>query len=145
MRPEPTEPSELTDLQLAILSVLWERREATVAEIHDAIGERAPRSRPGAGGASRKTVATLLDRLERRGYVRHKARDRENVYRATVSRQRVVVSRVGSLLGALFTPKPRGAGARALDASEVRPGDVEQLLALLRRAERDVRKMERDE
>lgn len=137
MSPEPAEPSELTDLQLTILSVLWERREATVAEIHDAIGERA--------GASRKTVATLLDRLERRGYVRHKARDRENVYRATVSRQRVVVSRVGSLLGALFTPKPRGAGARALDASEVRPGDVEQLLALLRRAERDVRKMERDE
>ena len=72
--PEPTEPSELTDLQLTILSVLWERREATVAEIHDEIGERA--------GASRKTIATLLDRLERRGYVKHKARDRENVYRA---------------------------------------------------------------
>jgi BlaI family transcriptional regulator, penicillinase repressor len=135
MSPEPTEPSELTDLQLSILSVLWDRREATVAEIHEAIGERA--------GASRKTIATLLDRLERRGYVRHKARDRENVYRATVSRQRVVVSRVGSLLGALFTPKSRAAGARAVDASEVRPGDVEQLLALLRRAERDVRKMER--
>ena len=75
--PEPTEPSELTDLQLTILSVLWERREATVAEIHDEIGERA--------GASRKTIATLLDRLERRGYVKHKARDRENVYRAAVS------------------------------------------------------------
>jgi predicted transcriptional regulator len=135
--PDPTEPTELTDLQLTILSVLWARREATVAEIHEEIGERA--------GVSRKTIATLLERLERRGYVRHKARDRENVYRAAVSRQRVVVSRVGSLLGALFAPRPRAAGARAVDASEVRPGDVEQLLALLRRAERDVRKMERSE
>ena len=132
------DPRELTDLQLAILSILWARREATVAEVHEALGDRL--------GASRKTLATLLDRLERRGFVRHGARGRENVYRAAVTRRRVVLARVSSVLGALFEPgdglAAAGAAPRAVDGGEVRDGDVDRVLALLRRAERDLRDAE---
>jgi predicted transcriptional regulator len=130
------EPADLTDFQLAILSVLWDRREATVAEVYEVLQERSP--------AARKTIATLLDRLERRGLVKHRVRDRENVYRATVSKRKVVMSRISGVLGALFGPAAtaRSAGARAVDASEVRPGDVDRVLELLRRAQRDVRDME---
>ena len=122
--------SELTDLQLTLLGVLWDRRDATVGEIHDRL--------PAEAEVSRKTVATLLSRLERRGLVRHRVEGRENVYQAAVPRQRVLLSRVSSLLGALFHADPRAAGVAALDASEVRAGDVERVRALLRRLEQDV-------
>ena len=43
--------NDLTDLHPAILGVLWVQRTATIADIHEAIGDRM--------GVSRKTVATL--------------------------------------------------------------------------------------
>src|SRR5687768_8763044 len=35
--PRMTEPHQLTELQIAIMRILWERKEATVAEIHGAL------------------------------------------------------------------------------------------------------------
>ena len=121
---------ELTDLQLMLLGVLWDRGNATIGEIHERL--------PGDADVSRKTVATLLSRLEARGVVRHRVEGRENVYQAAVPRQRVLLSRVSSLLGALFHGDPRAAGVAALDASEVHAGDVDRVRALLRRLEQDV-------
>jgi predicted transcriptional regulator len=71
---------EITDLQLMILDSLWRRREATVRDVHGDIAKRAR--------ASRKTVATLLARLESKGMVRHRLDGREGLYRATVTRRR---------------------------------------------------------
>ena len=52
--------AELTDLQLMILSVLWEQ-EATIGVIHERLAKRGP--------VARKTIATILGRLEERRLV----------------------------------------------------------------------------
>ena len=50
---------QLTELQLAIMRVLWDRSEATVQEIWEALhAER---------GLAQTTVATMLSRLEQIG------------------------------------------------------------------------------
>jgi len=129
--PQPTrrELAELTDLHLLILGSLWTSGESTIAEIHAAIRHRSD--------ASLKTIATLLSRLEQRGFVVHRMAGREGVYRALVDRRETLVARVGGLLGSFFaTEEP--VGATAVAADEVAPGDAERLLALLRRAERDI-------
>ena len=64
---------------------------------------------------------------------------REGVYRARVKKQSVLRSRMASLLGAVFLGAPTVAGAHALDPADVRAGDVDQLVALMRRLERDVK------
>jgi BlaI family penicillinase repressor len=123
---------DLTDLQLMILSVLWNEGEATIGAIHEQVSSRTD--------VTRKTIATLLGRLEQRRLVSHRAGDgREGVYKARVTKQTVLRSRMASLVGALFPGHPRLAGANALDPSDVKPGDVEHLVALLRRLERDVK------
>ena len=71
------EAHHLTDLQIAIMRVLWDRGRATVAEICDTL-------RPERGLAL-TTVATLLSRLEKRGIVAHETRARQFVYRALVT------------------------------------------------------------
>ena len=123
---------DLTDLQLTIMSVLWTEREATIGTIHERLSARGP--------VTRKTIAVMLSRLEQRGLVKHHIEERSGVYRARVGKQSVLRSRMASLLGAVFVGQPRLAGARALDPADVRAGDVEKLVAMMRQLERDVRK-----
>ena len=61
-----SETHQLTELQIAVMRVLWEKGEATVAEIWEAL--RPER------GLAQTTVATLLCRLEKRGVVAHTSR-----------------------------------------------------------------------
>ena len=123
---------ELTDLQLMILSVLWTEREATIGTIHEHLSRRGP--------VTRKTVATILSRLEQRNLVGHRMDGREGVYRARVAKRSVLRARMASLLGAVFLGQPRMAGAHAFDPADVRAGDVEQLVTLMRKLERDVKR-----
>ena len=123
---------ELTDLQLMIMSVLWSKREATIGTIHEHVSGQQP--------VARKTIAMILSRLEERKLVAHRMDGREGIYRARVAKNSVLRSRMASLLGAVFVGHQRLAGARALDPSDVRSGDVDKLVALLRQLERDVKK-----
>lgn len=127
---------DLTDLQLTIMSVLWNERDATIGTIHGRLSERGG----GASPATRKTIAMLLSRLEQRGLVAHRMDGREGVYRARVAKKSVLRSRIASLLGAVFIGQERLAGAHALDPADVRAGDVDKLVAMLRQLERDVQK-----
>jgi len=122
---------ELTDLQLMIMSVLWTDQEATIGQIHERLSAQQP--------VTRKTIAMILSRLEERKLVSHRMDGREGIYRARVAKNSVLRSRMASLLGAVFVGHRRLAGARALDPADVRSGDVERLVALLRQLERDVK------
>lgn len=125
------DPTELTELQLMILGVLWESDGASVNEVHAAIAAREP--------ASRKTIGTLLQRLEQRGFVTHAVEGRANLYRAAVPRRDTIVTRVSSMLRAIVGNANAPSSAAFVDRSEVRDGDVEQLMVLLKRVEDDVR------
>lgn len=122
---------DLTDLQLALLGVLWDRREATIGEVHESLRDQT--------GVTRKTVATLMSRLERRGVVRHRTVGNEGVYTATVSRRAVLISRMVAVLGAVFESPTGRPAPHIVERGEIRAGDVARLRSLLRKAERDIR------
>jgi predicted transcriptional regulator len=67
---------ELTELQLDIMRVLWERGRATVADVHHALASR---------GLAQATISTLLRRLEKKGVIAHDKVGREFVYRPLLS------------------------------------------------------------
>ena len=121
----------LTDLQTEVLGVLWSRGEATVADVHQALEPHT--------GLARKTIGTLLFRLERQGVIGHREEGREYVYSARVSREQVERATVGSVLGRLFRGDVAAMVSHALRADEVEPGDVERLKEMLNRwtAERE--------
>lgn len=84
----------LTELQLAILSVLWDRAEATSAEVRQDLEPfRA---------LALTTITTLLGRLEKKGVVAHRRDGRRYLYRATVSRNEVRRTMIDSLTDSLF-------------------------------------------
>jgi predicted transcriptional regulator len=121
----------LTELQIEVLGVLWKRGEATVADVHHALEP--------ATGLARKTIGTLLFRLEQQGVIGHREEGREYVYSARATREQVERATVGSVLGRLFRGDVAAMVSHALRAEEVEQGDVERVKEMLDRwtAERE--------
>jgi predicted transcriptional regulator len=102
----------LGDLQHAIMAVLWDRSEASTADVHEALhAER---------GLALTTIATMLRKLEDKGVVTHRAEGRQFVYRPTVTRAEIRESMVGELVERVF-----GGDARALVAHLVSEHEID--------------------
>ncbi|MEO7456409.1 MAG: BlaI/MecI/CopY family transcriptional regulator [Gemmatimonadaceae bacterium] len=118
---------ELTELQIAILRLLWERGEASVADIWEALyAER---------GLAQTTIATLVARLQRRGIVDRRVVDRQYVYRSTISESDVQHSMVSELTERLFAGDVAALVSHLISANDMSPGDLARVKAMIENAE----------
>jgi BlaI family penicillinase repressor len=120
------ERHDITELQLAILRILWQRDEATVAELWEALYEER--------GLAQTTIATLVARLQRRGIVARRTRDRQFLYRATITEADVQHSMVSELTERLFAGDPAALVNHLLSASEMTPGDLARVKRMIMNA-----------
>jgi predicted transcriptional regulator len=118
----------LTDLQLAIVRILWERGQCTVLEVQEAL---APERK-----LAQTTVATILTRLEKRNIVRHEANGRLFVYKALVSESQVRRSMVSDLTTLLFDGSPAALISHLLSEKEITADDLDEVKRLIADAER---------
>ena len=125
--PDPDQDVALSDLQIAVVRVLWLRGETSVADVAKVLAEER--------GLKHTTVATLLTRLEKRGVVGQRREGRQLMYRALVSESQVRRSMVGGLIGILFGGDSRELVAHLLRESEIEPGDLERLRKRLEKGE----------
>jgi len=121
------------DLQLAILKILWEREEATVAMVHEML-------RP-ARGLALSTIATMLRKMEARGLVTHRQEGRQFVFKALRDRSEIDRGMVGQLVDRLFGGDPLALVDHLIREGEV---DFDQLDSLRERVELEGRKPEGD-
>jgi predicted transcriptional regulator len=109
----------LSELQIAVMRVLWQRAEASVVDIAAILGEER--------GLKYTTVATLLTRLEKRGVIAQRREGRQLVYHAQVTEPNVRRSMVADLIGSLFGGDPHALVAHLVKESEIAPGDLERV------------------
>ena len=121
------ERHDLTELQLSILRLLWQRGEATVAELWEALYDERR--------LAQTTVATLVARLQRRGIVARRTRDRQFLYRATITESDVRHSMVSELTERLFAGDRTELVNHLVSASDMSPGDLARLKQILRNAQ----------
>jgi BlaI family penicillinase repressor len=112
----------LSELQLDVMRVLW-RGEASVADVAAALVTSR--------GLAHTTIATVLTRLGKRGLVDARRDGRQLVYRALVDESQVRRSMVGDLIQNLFRGDPKALLAHLVNESDVAPGDLERVQALL--------------
>jgi predicted transcriptional regulator len=123
---KPQRKTQLSDLQLAVMRVLWNRGQATTAEVvADLAAQR---------GLAHTTVATLLTRLEKRGVVAQRRDGRSWVYRAAMSEAEVQRSMVAGLVASLFAGDSAALVAHLVREDEVTPGDLAAIRARLEEA-----------
>jgi predicted transcriptional regulator len=115
----------LTDQQLAVMKALWEVGEGGVGEI------LAIMARDGSDLAP-TTVATMLQRLSKQGWVKHRSRGRYFVYRAKVGRQEAAKGVLERVVQSFFGGKVSALTAQLLESEQLTPDDLAELRKLLR-------------
>jgi len=115
----------LSELQIALMRVLWRRGESSTADVAAELAEER--------GLKHTTVATLLTRLEKRGVVAQRREARQLFYRALVGEAQVRRSMVADLIGALFDGDARALVAHLVQESEIAPGDLAKVRKRLAR------------
>ncbi len=73
IRPPPSEA------QLEILQIVWQHREITVSDVWQAIAAKRP--------VARNTVLTVMDRLEKRGWLAKRCVGNTDLYKAAVTKK----------------------------------------------------------
>ncbi len=115
----------LSELQIALMRVLWRRGETSTADVATELADER--------GIKHTTVATLLTRLEKRGVVAQRREGRQLFYSALVGEAQVRRSMVADLLGALFDGDARDLVAHLVEESEIAPGDLAKVRKRLAR------------
>ncbi len=85
---ERHDPSELGELELAIMQLIWERGTMSAEDVREHLGRPLKDS----------TIRTVLRRLEEKGYLMHSVENRTFLYRPATSRQMVAGRAVKRIL-----------------------------------------------
>lgn len=124
------ESVHLTDLQFAIVRVLWASGSSTVVAVQAALlPERE---------LAQTTVATLLSRLERRGVVSHQLVGRQYVYRPEVTEPAVRRSMVGDLTDLLFQGRTAALLSHLIVERDIAAGELDEVKRLIAAVEERV-------
>lgn len=127
----PGLPARLTGQQLAVLRVLWDRVEATVADVQQALRAERP--------LAMTTIATLLSRLVKRGIVAYRVDGRQYVYRALLREEDARRHALVEMTERLFEGDIPTLVSQLLSSREIRRGDLARVKALVEAKERELK------
>jgi predicted transcriptional regulator len=109
----------LSPAETEIVRLVWQLESATVQDICDALPEERC--------IAYATVQTLLRRLEKKGYVRHKLSGKAHVFSAAVKREKVIKQTVIEFVERLFGGDPVPLMLHLADCSDLKPEDIKRL------------------
>ena len=109
----------LSGQQLAIMKVLWERGEATVADVQESLNLERP--------LAYSTVATVMSRMERKKLLTHRAQGRIFRYRPLVSAEGIERLLVGDLVDRVFGGSPAQLVNHLLETDQVDASELDRI------------------
>ena len=118
---------KLSGRQLAIMRVLWNCGEATVADVQKALDLERP--------LAYSTVATVMSRMEEKGLLTHWAQGRVFHYRPAVSERGIGTSMVGELVECIFGGSPADLVSHLLKSDQVDSAELDRIKQLVRQHE----------
>jgi BlaI family penicillinase repressor len=120
---------KLATLQLAIMQVLWDRGEATVAIVREVLASDRD--------LAHTTIATMLVKMERKGIVDHRAEGRAYIYRPCIQPEQVKTSMASDLMERLFAGNLTEMMSHLLDDHDVSREELTRLKDLISRKEQE--------
>ncbi|MGA3179958.1 MAG: BlaI/MecI/CopY family transcriptional regulator [Verrucomicrobiota bacterium] len=113
----------LGELQLKIMQALWDRPDATIAQVRAAVSPDA--------SLAHSTIATMLRKMEARGLVKHRLLDRKFLYRALV-REDVVARKMSEhFIERLFEGSLADMVSHLLKTQDISRQELERLEKLI--------------
>ena len=115
----------MSPAETEVLRLVWELKQATVQQVYDAL--------PAGRRVTYVTVATLLRRLEEKGYLRHRLQGKAFVYGPAVKKEEVIRRTIGDLVQRLFGGNPVPLMQHLALHSEISDEDIERLRELAKK------------
>ena len=118
----------LSEAQLEIISVVWDRDEVSVSEIWEVLSARRP--------LARNTVQTMVTRLEEKGWIRHRTLGKTFLYSPVVSREETLGSMVDQLVETAFDGSAEGLVLALLEGRGLSQQEAKRIRAMIDEADK---------
>lgn len=122
-----------TDRELEALKVLWDRGEATVRDVGDALNERGAE-------LAYTTVLSLLQVMEQKGLIAHRREGKAYVYLPLVERDRTFRELAGGFLERVFDGAVDEYLVHALKSRRMSAKQLDELEAMIAAAKQQAAK-----
>ena len=132
-----SQPPKPSDLELQVLTVLWQRGPLPVAEIREAVPDGKTRAYT--------TILSVLQVMEKKGLVDHTTKGQANIYHPLVKRQQVMRPLMREMLQNLFGGSPAKAVQSLLESGPVDDEEMAEIRELLAAAEQKKKPVPRRE
>ena len=125
----PKQSETLTEAELRVMNVLWERGSGTVQQVLDSISQSFP--------LAYNSVLTTIRILERKGYLKHIKDGRAHVYAPVVRQEEATRSEIRHLVSRLFKNSHEDLVLNILEDQGIEPEELNRLRKMLDRSEQD--------
>ena len=126
------DPLPPTDRELEALKILWDRGEATIREVFEAMTDDGEQ-------IAYTTVLSLFQVMEQKGLVSHRREGKAYVYSAQIDREKTLRELAAGFLERVFDGSLDEYLVHALGARRVSKNELEQLESMLAEARRGKR------
>ena len=113
----------LGELQRSVMEAIWDSGEATVHEVRDRLAKKKP--------LAYTTILSTMQKLEKAGWLEHRADGRMHVFRATRSREEVGVGTMKRLVSRAFKGDPLLMFQHLLEDEELTPEDLAEMRVMI--------------
>ena len=118
-------PPQLTRRELDIMSVLWEKGEATVTEVRDSVDP----------DLAYTSVSTMIRTLELKGYVSHRRGEgKTHIYFPIVDGETAGESALGRVLNKIYGGSPIKLLAHLVEHKRLSEKELQRMRELLKRS-----------
>jgi len=121
-----TKPS---DLEMQILSVLWENGPLTARQVMEAMPDGKQRAYT--------SVLSVMQVMKKKGLLTHKTQGTAHVYRPAQSKQRVLKPFMRKMVSEVFAGRPAALMQALLAETPVSEAELEEMQKLLAQAKRE--------
>ena len=110
-------------LQAEVMELIWRQSEATVAQLWDVIGQRRT--------ITYTTVLSAVQKLEKKGWLKHRSAGRAHVYFATRGKEEIGGRSLRELLKTAFGGDPKLLLTSLLDDPKLSDAELSELRKLI--------------
>ncbi|MCC6365327.1 MAG: BlaI/MecI/CopY family transcriptional regulator [Bryobacterales bacterium] len=121
MRPPAT---TLTEQELEIMKVIWERGSVTVREVYETLRERRK--------VAYTTVMTMMNILEQKGHLKKKDGDKAYLYTPAKPKKQVIRNMVRDFVERVFNGSAEPLVVHLLEETQLSDGEIQEIEKLLR-------------
>ena len=115
----------LTDQELQIMKVIWERGEATVRDVVAALSEQRQ--------IAYTTVMTMMNILEQKGHLKKRQVDRAFVYKPAHAQEQVIGSMVREFVDRVFNGSAAPLLLHLVDEKKLTEKELNEIREIVRR------------